>query len=123
MRLALRLDVRLSKMPVLLLEKADALFDVRARVEAAHTLREHARNQRRRQLAIGRQQPRAAFIVLAYDQRSELRLPIVELLLELVLDDTTLLLDDEDFLEPLGKTPDRLRRPTGGRCRRSPDRS
>ena len=40
--------------PVLLLEEAHALLDVGARVEAPHALREHARDQRRRQLAVRR---------------------------------------------------------------------
>ena len=93
---------------VLLLEEAHALLDIGARMETAHALREHARDQRWRQLAVRRQQPLAALVLLADDHRPPLRLPVVELLLELALDDAALLFDDHDLLEALGELPDRL---------------
>src|SRR6185295_19900468 len=95
-------------MRFLLLEEAHALLDVGARVEPKHALREHACDQRRGELAVRRQQPLAALVTLADDQRPSARLPVVELLLELALDDAALLLDDDDLLEPVGETADRL---------------
>ena len=68
-RLALHVVVDGREPPVLLLEEAHALLDVGARMEAAHALREHARDQRRRELAVRRQQPLAALVLLADDQR------------------------------------------------------
>ena len=57
----------------------------------------------RRELAVRRQQPLAALVALADDRRPRARLPVVELLLELALDDAALLLDDDDLLEPVGE--------------------
>src|SRR5207237_6153996 len=47
-------------------------------------------------------------IELADDPRADVFTPIIELLLKLVLDYGAFLLDDEDFFETLGKTPDAL---------------
>ena len=47
-------------------------------------------------------------VVLADDQRAHARLPVVELLLQLVLDDAALLLDDDDLLETFRELPDRI---------------
>src|SRR6185503_14437015 len=49
-----------------------------------------------------------ALVLLADDQRPALRVPVVELLLELALDDAAFLLDDDDLLETLGESPNRL---------------
>ncbi len=107
-RLALHVGRELRQVRLLLLEEAHALLDVGARIEPKHALREHACDQRRRELAVRRQQPLAALVALADDQRPRARLPVVELLLELALDDAALLLDDDDFLEPVREAADRL---------------
>jgi hypothetical protein len=57
-----------------------------------------ARDARRRQLVDRGQDPRAGLVELADDARADRRVPVVELLLELVLDQGALLLDDEDLL-------------------------
>ena len=79
-------------------------------LEALDALRDHARDHRRRQLAGGRQQPVAVrahpfalFVELADDARAHVVAPVVELLLQLVLDDLPLFLDDQDFLEAFGE--------------------
>ncbi len=107
-RLPLHLVADRREPSILLLEKPHALLDVGARVEAAHALGEHARDERRRELAVRRQQPLAALVLLADDQRPPLRVPVVELLFDLALDDAALFLDDDDFLEALGEAPNRL---------------
>ncbi len=48
-------------------------------------------------------------VELADDARAHVVAPVVELLLQLVLDDLPLLLDDEDLLEPFGEMRARLR--------------
>src|SRR5262249_49665467 len=100
-RQALYVGRELREMPILLLEEAHALIDVGAGVEARHALRKHARNWRGRELAVRRQQPLAALVAFADDQRARPRLPVVQLLLELILDEPALLLDDDDLLEPV----------------------
>jgi hypothetical protein len=55
-----------------------------------------------------RQLPLARLVVLAGDARAHVLAPVVELLLELVLDDLALLLDDQDLLQPLGEVPHAL---------------
>src|SRR6185436_11580982 len=107
-RLALHVDVDGRETPVLLLEEAHALLYLGARMKAPHALREDPRDERWRELACPRQQPLAAFVLLADDQRPALRVPVVELLLELALDDAAFLLDDDDLLETLGELPNRL---------------
>ncbi len=69
-------------------------------------LRDHARDHRRRELAGGGQQPLAVrphplalLVELADDARAHVVAPVVELLLQLVLDDLALLLDDQDLLQ------------------------
>ena len=52
--------------------------------------------------------PFADLVVFADDARPHVLAPIVELLLELILDDLPLLLDDKDFLQPLGEMPHAL---------------
>ena len=71
-----------------------------------------ARDDRRRQFAGRRQQPvaqrrrpLAGFVELADDARAHVFAPVVEHLLQLVLDDLALLLDDQDFFEAGGETP------------------
>src|SRR3712207_9013965 len=51
-------------------------------------------------------------VVLAGDARAHVLAPVVELLLELVLDDLALLLDDQDLLQPLGEVPHADRKST-----------
>src|SRR3712207_9504906 len=47
-------------------------------------------------------------VVLAGDARAHVLAPVVELLLELVLDDLALLLDDQDLFQALGEVPHAL---------------
>ena len=48
------------------------------------------------------------FVEFADDPRAHVLAPVIELLLELVLDDRALFFDDEDFVEPLGEMADAL---------------
>ena len=82
--------------------------------------RDHARDHRRRQLAGGgsSQSPcgrtHSPFSSnLPIDARAHVVAPVVELLLQLVLDDLPLLLDDEDLVQALGEVAHafRLERP------------
>src|SRR5690606_40755205 len=75
------------EVPLLLLEEAHALLDVAARIEPLQAFREHARDARGRELPGRGQDPLAALVLLADDQRPQLRLPVVELLLQLILDE------------------------------------
>ena len=82
----------------------------RMQVEALDALGDHARDHRRRELAGGGQQPVAVrahpfalLVELADDARAHVVAPVVELLLQLVLDDLPLLLDDEDLLQAFGE--------------------
>src|SRR5690606_30071164 len=84
---------------VLLVEKTELLLDARARVEAREARREHARDHGRLELPGGRQERRAALVLLADDQWPLRRRKVVELLLDLTLDERALLLDDEDLLD------------------------
>ena len=77
-------------------------------MKAGDALRDDPRDLRRRQLADRRQDPVAVFVELADDPRAHILAPIVELLLELVLDDRAFFLDDQDFFEPLGEMADAL---------------
>ena len=70
-------------------------------MKAGDVLRYHARDHCRRQLSGRRQDPIAVFIKLADDARPDILAPIVELLLELVLDDRAFLFDDQDLFETL----------------------
>ena len=97
-----------AELALLGLEKGEALGDPRRGVEARDALRDDARDLRRRQLAVRRQDPVAVLVEFADDARAHVLAPIVELLLELVLDDRALFLDDEDLFEPLGKMADAL---------------
>ena len=66
-----------------------------------HGRRELAR--RGQQPAAVRQLPLALLVVLADHARADVLAPVVELLLQLVLDELALLLDDQDLLEPFGE--------------------
>ena len=57
---------------------------------------------------VSRQQPLAALVLLADDEWPALRLPVVELLLELALDEAALFFDDDDLFEAFGEPADRL---------------
>ena len=82
---------------------------------ASNTLRNDARDHRRRELGGCRQQPVAVrahpfafFVELADDARTHVVAPVVELLLQLVFDDLPLFLDDEDLVKPFGEMADAL---------------
>ncbi len=115
-------DARLRERGFLLVDELDALRDalavgvVRVEAEELDALRDHARDHRGRELARGGQQPVAVrahpfalLVELADDARAHVVAPVVELLLQLVLDDLPLLLDDEDLLEALGELAHALR--------------
>ena len=68
-----------------------------------------------RQIALGRKEPLAAgmrpfpcFIELADHAGTHVVAPVVQMLLQLVLDHLTLLLDHQDLFEPVGELPDRI---------------
>ena len=109
-RLPLHFDRDGAEPALLLLEEAHALPRCRCSSGSGACGGASTRAiERRSQLAGRRQQPLAALVALADDQRPLLRLPVVQLLLQLILDDAALLLDDEDFLEPVGEFADRFR--------------
>src|SRR5439155_9968375 len=117
-------DPRLSERGFLLIDELDAsanLFDRPwMQVETFDPLRDHARDHRRRQFRVRREQPIAVrahpfalLVELADDARAYVVAPVVELLLQLVFDDLALFLDHQDFGETLGKMAHafRLERP------------
>ncbi len=106
-RTAERHDIA-AQLLFLRLEKGEPFGNPRRRVKAGNALRDDAGDLSRCQLAVRRQYPVAVFVELADDARPDVFTPIVELLLELILDDGAFFLDDEDFLEPLGKLTDAL---------------
>ena len=88
---------------------------LRLQAQPVDALGDHARDHRRRELARGGQQPLAVrahplalLVELADHARAHVVAPVVELLLQLVLDDLALLLDDEDLVQPLGELPHAL---------------
>ena len=111
---ALERDLRLRERRFLRVDPVDARVELfhraRMQVEPPDPLRDHARDHRRRELRQRRQQPVAVrahplalLVELADHARAHVVAPVVELLLQLVLDDLPLLLDDEDLLEALGE--------------------
>src|SRR5690606_23611924 len=88
------------------LDDGDALADALRRVEALEPRRDHLGDVRGAELAGRGLDPDAVLVELADDPRPHVLAPVVELLLQLVLDDGALLLDDEDLLEPLGEAAD-----------------
>src|SRR3984893_5588646 len=104
-RTAERHDIA-AQLPFLGLEKGEPFGNPRRSVKAGNALGYDPGDLSRCQLAVRRQYPVAVFVELADDARANVFTPIVELLLELILDDGSFLLDDEDFLESLGKMPD-----------------
>ncbi len=87
-------------------EEGEPLADARAVVEAGDAPGDHPGDARRGQL-IGRgQDPFAGLVELADHPRPDVLAPVIELLLQLVLDQRPLLLDDQDLLEPFGKVAD-----------------
>src|SRR5580704_15821521 len=97
-----------AQLPFLRLEKGEPFGNARGRVKAGNALGYDSGDLSRCQLAVRGKYPVAVFVELADDAGANVFTPIVELLLELVLDDGPFLLDDENFLEPLGKMPDAL---------------
>src|SRR5271155_3740336 len=106
-RTAERHDIA-AQLPFLRFEKGEPFGNPRRRVKAGNAMGYDAGDLSRCQLAVRRQYPVAVFVELADDARANVFTPIVELLLELILDNGAFFLDDEDFLEPLGKMPDAL---------------
>ena len=107
-------DRRLRQRALLLVDEVDALANLldraRMQVEPLDPLCDDARHHRRRELRERRQQPVAVrahpltlFVELADDARADVVAPVVELLLQLVLDDLPLLLDHQDLGEALGE--------------------
>ena len=96
-------------LPLLRLERGQPRGDRRAGAHPRQPLADDFRDLCRGQLAGRGQDPIAALVVFADDARPLVGRPVVELLLQLRLDDRALLLDDENFFEPLGKAADALR--------------
>src|SRR3546814_7730865 len=84
-------------------EEGEALLDARAGMEARDAPRDHAGDAPGRELPVGWQDEVALLVELADDAGPHVGSPVVELLLELVLDEGAPLLDDEDLLQPLGE--------------------
>src|SRR5689334_4472404 len=84
-----------AQLPFLRLEKGEPFGNPRRSVKARDPLGYDPGDLRRCQLAIRRQYPVAVFVELTDDARADVLTPIVELLLELVLDDGAFFLDDE----------------------------
>ncbi len=119
-RLPLERDPRLLERGLLGIDPVDARLQFlrlpRMQPQPLDPLRDHARDHRRRQLGERRQEPIAVradplalLVELADDARADVVAPVVELLLQLVLDDLALLLDDEDLLEAFRELADALR--------------
>src|SRR3546814_6513898 len=81
-------------------DEGEAQLDLRRGVPALQPPGDVGGDPRRRQLARRGQDPRTRLVELADDARAHVRAPVVELLLELVLDQRALLLDDEDLILP-----------------------
>ncbi len=118
MRLALGQHDRRFGRLLLGLDDLEAGGDGRRGEEAADALGDDVGDGRHRQLAGGRQQPLAVrplpeFVELADHPWPDLVLPVVEFFLELVFEQLTLFLDDQDFLQPFGEVahPFRFERP------------
>src|SRR5271165_3936770 len=97
-----------SELSLFCFEKSEALGDAWRGVKARNALGDDPGDLGRRQLAVRRQYPVAAFVELADDPRADVLAPIVELLLKLVLDDRALFLDYQYLFESLGEVPDAL---------------
>src|SRR6266581_1605604 len=92
------------------LDQRQPLADPRRGEIAADAVGDDAGDARRRQLRSRRQQPVAVrqrpfalLVELADDPRPHVLAPVVEFLLQLVLDELALLLDDQDFLQARGE--------------------
>ena len=92
------------------LQEGEALFDPLTGVKPGKPPRDDTRDHGRREFARCGQLPAAegqlplAFVVVLADHvRPYVLTPVIELLLQLVLDQLALLLDDEDLFEPLGE--------------------
>ena len=88
------------------LEEGEPLADARAVMEAGDAPGDDAGDARRGQLVGRGQDPFAGLVELADDPRPDILAPVIELLLQLVLDQRPLLLDDQDLLEPFGEVAD-----------------
>ncbi len=95
--------------------RVELLRGTRAEVEPSDPLRDHPCDHRRRELRQRGQQPVAVrahpfalLVELADHVGPHVVAPVVELLLELVLDDLPLFLDDEDLFQPFRELPDPL---------------
>ncbi len=111
---AVERDLRLVERSFLGVDPVDAraqlLHGARMKLQSLDPLRDHPRDHRRRELGVRWQQPVAvrpypfAFLVeLADHARPHVVAPVVELLLQLVLDDLALFFHHQDLGEPLGE--------------------
>ena len=94
---------------------AHLFHGARMQVQPLDALRDDARDHRRRELGRRGQQPVAVrahpfalFVKLADHSRTHVGPPVVELLLQLVLDDLPLFLDYQDFFQAFGEVADTL---------------
>ena len=108
--------VRLRQRAVLLVKEGEALGDAGRGVEAGDAGGDDAGDARGRELAGGGELPAAlgglplaVLVVLADYAGADVLAPVVQLLLELVLDDLALLLDDEDLLQAAGEVAHAVR--------------
>ena len=90
----------------LFFEKCQALRDALTRIEALNSGGDDSCDPRRRQLPGRRQNPLLAFIKFANHAWPDVRTPVIQLLLKLVLDHCTFFLDNQHFVQALRKLPD-----------------
>ena len=113
----LALHQRLPRLGVLLpVEELDAAADALVVEELQQAAADRHGDAGRRQLVIGRQQLARFLVELADDARAHVRVPVVKLFLELVLDERPLFLDHDDLFQTLGEAADAfaLQRPRHG---------
>ena len=108
MRQAVDRRPRARQRLLLAAQEFQPLLHALAGVELADAGGDHPLDLRRRELSSRRQDPLALLVELADDPRSDRLVPVVELLLQLVLDDRALLLDDEHLFEPTRELADPL---------------
>src|SRR5438309_2555835 len=94
-RTAERHDIA-AQLPFLRFEKGEPFGNPRRSVKAGNALGYDSGDLSRCQLAVRGKYPVAVFVELADDAGANVFTPIVELLLELVLDDCRFLVDDEN---------------------------
>ncbi len=95
--------------PLLGVELFDPFLHIRVAVERFQTRGDETGNLGGAEFAMAREQPVALLVELADDARAHILAPVVELFLQLVLDDSALLLDHDDLFQAFGEVAGALR--------------